>query len=245
MTPIPLRNSGISGRRITEGELQSMWETLLRGETIYIEYTTPVYQDHHRKGSIGKMVFSPREDSPKFLDYTNPIQWTTDRDQFVEDFYLGKVDINTLRRKWGPRGMLPLPHFLLTFDGRRNKLKPPIDGMSWLKDYAGPTKWVDTTPPKKKLPPKIVKDRLGRELSVGDFVSYILYHHTVSGAGIYFGTITKITDAGGVWAKNINLGVKNPYGIPEVAEKQIKDPSQIVIMTKDLMDQLVLAKLSS
>lgn len=233
MTPIIISSHN---KRISASQNDEMWDVLLRGDSIYIEYTCPRFKDAHRVGSIGVVTFSPEVDFVHFVEYQNQTQYLADRDKFIEHFHLGKIDrsMMTMRR----RSYQILPHLLLKFEGRRNQLKPDIDGISWLKDYTGPTKWVDTTPPKKKLPPKKVYDRLGREINVGDFANYILYHHTVTGAGSYFGTITKITDSGKVFAKNIKLGSKD-----RSEDKQVKDPSQITIMTKDLMDQLVLAKL--
>lgn len=242
MTPIRFYNSTSpgTGGYISQKYVKEIWEILLSGGEIFVEYDFPSYSmDRVRKGTIGRVKFSPRDDASKFIQYDSKRNWDDMVDQFVEDFYLDKVTIDQLRRV-GYHNHLPLPHILARFDGRPNKLKPDHSGLIWLKDYTGPTVWKNSIPSKKSLPRKIVKDRLGRELNVGDFITYILYHHTVTGAGIFFGTVTKITDAGKVFAKNIKMG--DTYDRSE--EKQIKDPSQAVIMTKDLMDQIVLKKLS-
>lgn len=241
MTPIRFyTHHGISGMPsyMSQNHIKKIWEILLGGGEIYVEYDFPSYaSDRVRNGTIGRAAFNPREDAGKFISYDPKRNWDDMVDQFVEDFYLGKVDISQLKCV-GYSKNLPVPSILVKFDDRPNKLKPDANSLIWLKDYTGPTVWKNTTPPKKSLPPKKVYDRLGRELQVGDFISYILYHHTVSGAGIYFGTVTKISDAGKVMAKNIKLSEHD-----RVEEKAIKDPSQIVVVTKDLMDQLVLAKL--
>ena len=243
MTPIKLYNPGRTSRisrNAEEATFKEMWETVLRGDDLYLEYDFPShYQDAVRNGTIGRVTFDPRLNASAFISYSysTTVSWEDQIDQFVEDFHLGKYTMADLIKHrghgtWGP------PNFTLKFDDRRNVLKPAWTGLTWLKDYSGPTVWKNSTPPKKKLPPKKVYDRLGREIKVGDFANYILYHYTVTGAGSYFGTITKITDSGKVFAKNIKLESKD-----QSEDKQIKDPSQITIMTKDLMDQLVLAKL--
>ena len=80
-----------------------------------------------------------------------------------------------------------------------------------------------------------------KPIKKGDFISYVLYHfdNGRNGAGIYYGKVTKIEGDGTVHAKNIKLKDDD-----RVAEMRIKDNSLIVIMTKDLMDKLMLARLS-
>jgi hypothetical protein len=242
VTPIKLYKPSrtTAGVLASDAVFKEMWEILLRGDPVYLEYDCPAgWPDAMRNGTIGKVTFDPKENASAFISYNYSITstWEDQVDQFVEDFHLGKYTLADLIKhrahgSWGP------PNFVVKFDDRRNALKPNWTHLLWLKDYKGPTIWKNATPLKKKQPPKKVYDRLGREINVGDFANYILYHYTVTGAGSYFGAITKITDSGKVFAKNIKLGSKD-----RSEDKQIKDPSQITIMTKDLMDQLVLAKL--
>lgn len=108
----------------------------------------------------------------------------------------------------------------------------------WLPDHTGDTFFRETIPEKPAIPE--LKDQLGCVIKVGDFVSYILYGQSYDGAaGIFFGTITNITTKGKVYAKNLKIG-----NVKFSEEKLIRNHNQIVIITNDLMDQLVLAKLS-
>lgn len=125
-----------------------------------------------------------------------------------------------------------------TWDGRKNR----VNGMTnwntiWLKGHEGGTVWSYEKPEVKQ---ELAYDKLGREIAVGDFISYILYQFQgSSAAGIYYGKVTKIDKDGTVYAKNIKLDEND-----RVAEKAIKENSLIVIMTKDLMDKLMLARLA-
>lgn len=124
------------------------------------------------------------------------------------------------------------------WDGRKNRVNYlSAWNIMWLKGHEGGTVWSYETPAVEKVD---AVDKLGREIKVGDFISYILYHFDGGGAaGIYYGKVTKITKDGNVYAKNIKLAEDD-----RVDEKRIKDNDLIVVMTKDLMDRLMLARLS-
>lgn len=129
----------------------------------------------------------------------------------------------------------------ITWDGRRNSetSNTAYEPIAWLPNHTGGTVWhYDRT--RKPVEVKPLEDRLGRPIEVGAFCSYILYHFDSDGAaGIYFGKVTKIERDGTVWFKNIKLKDDD-----RVAEKRVKDNSNIVMLTKDLMEQLMLARLS-
>lgn len=89
-----------------------------------------------------------------------------------------------------------------------------------------------------------VYDHLGEKIKIGDFCSYILYHHRYGGAQIYYGTVTKITSSGNVYCTDINVGDwPDSYAKPE--EKKVLDPSMITILNDTLMDRIMIARLSS
>jgi hypothetical protein len=211
-------------------EMVQQW---IRGEPVFIKFD----KQPKREGSIGRLVI------------TN-----------IQDLLHGSVEHKYYH--WGasnksnsaPRKKLPLDPALITklsisnvpiqghivWDGRTNKVKFQDWTEIWLKgrdkDLGTVWKW------EKPVPPKIVAyDKLKRELKVGDFISYILYHFDNSGnaAGLYYGKITQIENDGTVHAKNIKLKEDDL-----VDERRIKDNSLIVLMTKDLMDRLMLARLS-
>lgn len=113
------------------------------------------------------------------------------------------------------------------------------DLMEFLPDYEGPTVWQYDKERSQRVTKVDAKDRLGRVIQVGDFCTYILYQFTgPSSAGIYFGNVTKVTPDGQVFLKNISLANGEPS-----KEKPVKDNSLITILTDDLMNQLMLAKL--
>jgi hypothetical protein len=122
--------------------------------------------------------------------------------------------------------------------GRTNRCNPGGYEVEWLKDYVGETHWVFEQPEEDY---KQALDRLDREIKVGDFICYVLHHFGGDkGATACFGNVTKVTRGGEVWAKNIKLTDKEV-----IEEKRILHNSNITILTKDLMDQLMLAKLRS
>lgn len=219
--------------------LQELWEDLIAGRDVFFEFQAPTgYRDVHRNGTIGRVklnldlnaVFFKPHDSYRY----GPLP---DKDiQEVKDLHaLGKLSFKNVTIN--PYYKTPyVPSITLTFDDRRNTLKPDSASLVWLKGYQGPTLWVNNKPIQKQVE---VFDRLGEKLKVGDFCSYILYHYQYSGAATYFGKITKITPSGKVFATNMSLKGE------ATAEKQVKEPGQIVLLSKDLLDRLMLMKLSS
>jgi hypothetical protein len=127
------------------------------------------------------------------------------------------------------------------FDDRKNKLKPKIDDIHWLKGYSESTVWQHTPPvPQPKAPLKPIHDRLGREVKIGDFVSYAITWYNTSRIDVYFGTVTRISDRNVVYCTNIKLDDDDT-----VTEERIKDNSAMVLITKDLIDQLMIKRLSA
>lgn len=203
-----------------------MLTDFMEGRDIFVEITEP-----KREGSIAR-VKDIRYFANYFMDdytYRSYYSANTFRERFDISKYTAK-DINIERISQS----VPVE---LKWDGRRNSPNISSHHMYWLKGYSGPTNWVYEKPEVENI---TVTDRLGREVKVGDFIAYVLYHFDITGAGIYFGKVTKVTNDGTVWAKNIKLEADDI-----VDDKRIKDNQNIVIMTKDLMDQLMLARLSS
>jgi hypothetical protein len=136
---------------------------------------------------------------------------------------------------------LELLQLEIEFDDRKNKLKPQLDDIVWLKGYSGPTVWQhNPPPPKPKAPLNPIYDRLGREVKLGDFVSYAMTWYNTSKINVYFGTVTKISDRNVVYCTNIKLDDDDT-----VTEERIKDNSSMVLITKDLIDQLMIKRLSA
>lgn len=90
-----------------------------------------------------------------------------------------------------------------------------------------------------------VRDRFFNELKVGDFIQYVLFHAGGgSGAGIFYGHITKIRKSGKVTAKNIKMSADC-----EVMEKEIKDNGCIIktpaSVEKAWKDHVIMSKLAA
>jgi len=230
-TRIPLKANGrnMTAFKHDQQNLADMLKLYLSGEPVYIELSA----EPMRVGAIARLKLE---------------------DDVIQDLLHGEVD----RHRWyGSRTAVrqriePKPENVVVenmgkiningsavWDGRKNRVNY-LSGwnMNWLKGHEGGTVWVYQ---KVQVPKVVAKDKLDREIKVNDFISYILYQFDGEGAaGIYYGKVTKVDDDGSVWAKNIKLKSDDKQ-----AEKRIHHNGLIVIMTKDLMDQLMLAKLSS
>lgn len=130
----------------------------------------------------------------------------------------------------------------LGWDKRKNAINEFSYGsVRWLKDYQGPTVYdYDRTRGMEPPRTEALKDRTGREIKVGDFCCYILHHFQTSGAGIYFGTVTKFSKNGNTaYVKNIKIEADDI-----VEEKRVTYSENIVVLTKDLLDRMMMARLS-
>lgn len=202
-------------------DLEEMYQTYLRGEPVYVEFI----HDKKRTGSIGKITIQNMQE----ILYGSPFfRWQTKRAVIEEKPENFKIE----------KAILVTPDLAITWDGRRNRVTSSGYDVVWLKGHTDGTKWSYGT---VNTPKATVYDKLGREIQVGDFISYILYHFDRHGAAsIYYGTVTKITHDGNIYAKNIKLKEDD-----RVAVKKIKSPDLIVKMTKDLLSQLTLVRLST
>lgn len=113
--------------------------------------------------------------------------------------------------------------------------------IEWLPGYNGKTEWhYDKNRPKYATPISTHYDRLNREIKVGDFCCYILYQFDGDGmANIYFGNVTRLDGDGSIWCKNTKLSDNE-----RSSEAKVKNSKLITILTDDLMDQLLIAKLT-
>lgn len=234
VTKIPLYNNhsrySMAGTTTTWMEdMAEMFRTYLKGDPVYVE----IKDDPKRVGSIGRLKFTKDE---------------------IQDLLHGGYDSNRWHSYGGTKRQTiePLPEnvdplafarinipITVVWDDRNNKVTSRSAwSINWLKGHEGGTVWHYGLP---EVPQVEAKDKLGRTLAVGDFISYILYQFDGDGAaGIYYGKVTKIEKDGSVYARNIKLKSDDRQD-----EKRIKENGLIVIMTKDIMDQLMMAKLSA
>lgn len=220
------RTGNITSITSWKNDMADMLRKYLNGESIFVCFDTKY--DPKREGSIGKLVINNVQDllhgsygwrarGPR--DHIEEIPANVKADNFERVMIDGHV----------------------VWNGRSNKVQFSQWSVKWLPDRAEEegTVWEFLKPESK--PRVAALDKLGREIKIGDFISYILYHfdNNYNAAGLYYGKVTKIDRDGTVHAKNIKLKEDDA-----VDEKRIKDNSLIVIMSKDLMDKLMLARLS-
>jgi hypothetical protein len=150
--------------------------------------------------------------------------------------------LNEPYRRWGSthRRKDISGYVTLEWDKRPRTLNGYPGEVYWLKDYDGPAVWAWSARPEPDTPQVFPKDRTGVDIKVGDFCLYVLHHFEKSGASTRFGTVTKIEHDGTVWAKNVKIGDDET-----VAEKRINDNQTILVLTKDLLDRLMILRLSS
>lgn len=235
-TSLQVRSGWNANAAQTQKDQENLAEFLklyLSGEPVYIQITN----DPRRKDSIAQfkmdddtiqdLLHGSHDQSRWYNSYQRTQTSTRERieplPENVDVAKMGKMSING-HAVW---------------DGRKNKVNYlSAWNIMWLKGHEGGTVWSYEAQAVEKVD---ALDKLGREIKVGDFISYILYHfdNDRNAAGIYYGKVTKVTPQGNVYAKNIKLNEDD-----EVADKQIKDNSLIVIMSKDLMDRLMMARLS-
>lgn len=187
--------------------------------TIYVRFVDPCSP---RFGSIAKLVRTSYSSYYGFGSYGRKPDPATELSDFIR---YKRIDGE------------------LRWDGRNSKpsFSHYSDLVEFLPNYTGPTVWQFDRERNQRVKMKTAFDRLGREINIGDFCTYILYQFDGRGAaGIYFGNVTNIDKEGRVTCKNVSLKSGE-----RVAEKEVKDNNLITILTDDLMRQLMLAKLAN
>lgn len=234
VTKIPLYRYGQNSTSSWQDDITEMVKAYIRGEKIFVEFDGST--DSRRTSSIGRLCLSE--------DYIQNLM----HGSYPQNRWSYRAVSSRKYIKPDENKVTPSDIGLIYMDGKVkwDKRSNKVDinngwGIHWLKGYdeTQGTKWVWAKP---EDPPAIIpKDKLDREIKKGDFISYILYHfdNSYNAAGIYYGKVTKIENDGTVHATNIKLTEND-----RVAEKRIKDNSLIVIMSKDLMDKLMMARLS-
>lgn len=198
----------------------------------------------HTLGEIfngyGKHKNSNRTIYVRFVHPNNPRFGSIARLHYSRGYYYNRYnDESDIMREWNNTSYF---NGKLSWTGR--SADPDFYGYSeeveWLPDYGGPTVWAWDRNRGNIVERVSAQDKLGRPLAVGDFCTYILYQFDSSTAAtICFGNVTKIDPDGSVWCRNVAIGGNSSK------EKKVKDNSLITILTDDLMQQLMLAKLSS
>jgi hypothetical protein len=178
----------------------------------------PVYvqiMDERRKGSVGrlsKITFDYRPSGSQTRNY-----WGSR----YED-YLGIRDIEVV------------------WDGRKNKCSPMPNEVEYLPNWTGGTEWQWTKGPSKEKPPRVVPyDSLGQEIEPGQFVCFV--HRRYGNISMKFGSVTRLTDKGGVFVKTLKLRDGERAG----EELKAFEAQHLLIVNDKLMGRLMMARLSA
>ena len=130
--------------------------------------------------------------------------------------------------------------FDIYFDNRRKSLdaSPYYNDIQWNPKYEGPVVWKWTK--KEAKPHKEILDRLGNPLKAGDFIAYVSKTYYSSGTGdLFFGFIEKTTPGGLAYVKNIKLSDTDTQ-----RSTRISNPSKVTKLNKDVLNQLMLRRLT-
>ena len=126
----------------------------------------------------------------------------------------------------------------VVWDGRKNSCKPYAGEVEYLPTWTGGCvwNWVKNEP-KEKVPKIIPYDHLEQEIQPGQFVCFV--HRRYGETSMKFGSVTRITDKGGVFVKTLKLKDTDPKP-DELKAYAAKD---LIIVDKALMSRLTLARL--
>ena len=177
---------------------------------------TPVYvqiKDERRKGSVGRLNKVTFQYQPN----------TSSRYSYYPSHDYGYVkDIEVV------------------WDGRKNKCAPESGIVEYLPNWTGGTQWEWNPGESKPKPERVIPyDALGQEIETGQFVCFV--HRLYGRVSMNFGTVSRLTDKGGVFVKTLKLRDG------EVGGKELKafEAQHLVIVNDKLMSRLMLARLSA
>jgi hypothetical protein len=177
----------------------------------------PVYVqvlDERRKGSVGRLnsiTFDYRPPNSPNSSYYNR-----------SDHYLGIRDIEVV------------------WDGRKNKCSPSAGEVEYLPNWSGGTQWEWTPGDAKPKAPRVIPyDSLGQEIETGQFVCFV--HRRYGHISMKFGTVTRMTDRGGVFVKTLKLRDGEKAG----EEVKAFGASELLIVNDKLMSRLMMARLAA
>lgn len=218
-----------------ENDIFDLLTRYLEGRPIYVGFT----QDKKRNGSVGRLVITNLQD----ILHGNVAMYGSPKRRTIPEIP-ASLNRNTC--------CFINIHGYIVWDNEASGKKRSNKVVYSNYDYYGDVVWLDERGDDEGThwewnlkPPTVTKvavDKLGEEIKVGDFISYILYHfdNAHNAAGLYYGKVTKVENDGEVWAKNIKLSNDD-----KVEDKKIKDNSLIVKMSNDIMDKLMIARMSS
>lgn len=169
--------------------------------------------DERRRGSVGRI-------GKIVFDYRPPNQHGGYYNR--HDHYLG---INSLEVIW---------------DGRKNKCSPDASEVEYLPTWTGGTEWQwHKGEAKEKVERTIPYDSLNQEIEPGQFVCFV--HRRYGTISMKFGSVTRLTDRGGVFVKTLKLRDGERAG----EELKAYNASDLLIVNDKLMGRLMMARLAA
>lgn len=210
--------------------------------------TIPLYPDHTWSAKQREAWHSDMEDLERRIKRNEDVYFEfhdRKRENSIASYGGGGFTEDRTYSSWsiGPRTPTKRTWnnwFQVKWKGRSRHIQVYNSEVNWLKGYEGETVWAWNPKPDPILPKVTPVDRTGKEIKVGDFCCYVLHHFQKSGASTRFGSVTKIEHDGTVWAKNVKVVDEE-----QVAEKRINDNDTVVVLTKDLLDRLMMLRLST
>lgn len=187
-------------------------DKLARGEPVYVWF-----RDERREHSVGRIKSCDIkwEEHQRRQNYWSP---NSAMDTYI---YGGIHDIEVV------------------WDGRKNKVQPRPNEITYLPDWTGGTQWYWEQTVKEKVKPIIAYDHLGQELEVGQHVCFV--HRQYGRTSMKFGTVTRFTPKGSVFVKTMKLRDGQRAG----EELKAHSMDDVIIVNDALMKRLTLAKLKA
>ena len=186
-------------------------DKMAKGEPVYVQIL-----DHRRKGSVGRL---------KSIDFTYTPAGSSSSYGYWGSRHSDYIGISNIEVVW---------------DGRKNSCKPLASDVEYLPNWSGGTEWQWTPGETKEKPERIVPyDSLGQEIETGQFVCFV--HRRYGNISMKFGSVTRLTDKGGVFVKTLKLRDGERAG-EELKALSAKD---LLIVNDKLMGRLMMARLSA
>lgn len=196
-------------------------EKLFSGERIYVEITYPAT----RAGSIGYFEYSDLTAKPTYEEY---YEYNKNASYYSKFSTYEQYVISQYRKS----------NSVIKFDDRKNPIKTDRLEFVWIDDYSGPTKFIYDREKtiKKEVVEENLKDFMGNEINVGDLVSIVDNNNMIVGTVSRYSS-TRIS----LFVKPIKVSTRTYYK----SEIICSDPSRIMLVDKELMDRLLIARLSN
>lgn len=198
-----------------------------KGEKVYVEF-----KEGERKGSIAyiaqmDMSFTETYRELPFWNKTEPRWQPNSWSSHTKDDGYYDCDISM--------------YVILRWEGRQNKVKCSLhsDGMNYLPDYEGPTKWEKwdkKAAELKALENLIIKDREGNELELDDKVLYINARYG-GAASLDRGTIKDIRIKVQMYNNKLNNYLEVTILNENGQTSKISSPEDTVLLLKSLQSE--------